>query len=695
MNASSLKFTPPPGLIITGKVTGTVDDSSNRIPLSISLGGKKNSQYDFYYTYSDNNGVLIGAKPPPNTPALILQGQSSQYVPIKYYATNHGILPQNLVPGQLLLRSNPENNILLRQNDIILGKSENKRLLLYNGEYASDNWYDSYNNNYNYHFNFSQSSRKIDGEIRREIGETNYPDSLKLIKEDFYRNIPSISLFSFDDFNSTELNEFVSLKSPNFTENREIVYEFSYSSNVLDLKSESENYLSSSEKASKSSTLPTLKKDRRASRADTLSLGLTSPNYLMESVKGTVVDIYGNLLDLNRFPIKNKLNGDLQSSQADNYFKIRENQRRGIAFHFEINAKKDLGKLNNPPDVNDTSDYARSRSRFFVDVDKEGQFKINIPASSESGNVPLLTRYENYNTVAAANDPSINPNELLFPSDAVDVLHDSFAAGMVNFNLKYESKKDQIKSKGGYNRGLISIKDKDGAEVSPIDRISKKITDGNNVSHLAHGTAYHDITATCISHQLPDLTNYLYNPPETLIFPNQVITHPIVSESIIVGKNAGGRSGSINLDGSIELNVGANTIDRQSIWLDTAGGMIANIGKDKNNISAAIGMDGQLLLQVGGFGINESQDSRFDSKGINNAYTSGAIDIRVITEGNNATVIRIDKTGISLISPTKIFIESNGEIDIRSNSKVSISGEIVEIEGRRVEKIAQSLNPTI
>ncbi len=89
----------------------------------------------------------------------------------------------------------------------------------------------------------------------------------------------------------------------------------------------------------------------------------------------------------------------------------------------------------------------------------------------------------------------------------------------------------------------------------------------------------------------------------------------VVSKIIYVGgdkANAGGRSGQINFDGSLELNVGANTVDRQSLWLDTAGGIVANVGRDKLNRSMIMGMDGDCFIQVGGYGV--STDSRFGSE---------------------------------------------------------------------------------
>jgi hypothetical protein len=679
-----------PGLLKEGKVVKT-DQVNNNVTIIAGISPTSPSlASDLHFTYADNNGVFIGALPPENNPASILQGHGGKFQAIGYYPSDHTILPR-LSPGQLLLKNNDFNRLSFLDNTITLGQFDGKGLVIDN----STDFFNStiFNNNLDYHFSFSQSSRKINAAVKRELSETNFPDNLKLIQDEFYKNIPSISMISEEDTLNGGFSEisssFLSFKNPSFIENRDLVYEFSYFYDVLDLKNESKNY----EKDPSKVNLPT--SDRRKSRSDTLSLSLTAPNYLMESVKGTVIDIYGNLLDLNRFPIKNNLQSNDDNSTVKNYFKIRENQRRSLAFHFEINARKDLGDSNNPPDVKSTQNYARDRSRFFIDIDKEGQFKINIPASSESGNIPLLTRYENYNTIAAADDSKINPNELLFPDDNIDILHDSFAAGIQDSNLKYDQAKSKIQKNAGYNRGLISIIDKGGAEVSPIDRISKDLTKGKEFSHIKHGTAFHDITATCIAHQRTSLVTYLYQKPPKWdeIFPYQVITEGVVSNQIKIGENAGGRSGSINLDGSIELNIGANTIDRQSVWIDTAGGMVANFGKDKNNISAAVNMDGQFLLHIGGNAIPQSQDSRF--KNNNNAFTSGALDVRVLVDGYGAVVFRIDKSGITLMSPTRISLESNGDIDIRSSSNISIKGERVTIQDRVVEKKITSVNNTI
>src|SRR5690606_16539066 len=113
--------------------------------------------------------------------------------------------------------------------------------------------------------------------------------------------------------------------------------------------------------------------NRKQSRADTLSLSLFSPNYLMETIKGTVVDIFGNILDLNRsvIPIGSE-NATIRLDQNDNkskaFLRIKELERKSLAYHFEINSRKDLTGDNGQislPDISSNEDYARNRSRFF------------------------------------------------------------------------------------------------------------------------------------------------------------------------------------------------------------------------------------------------------------------------------------------------------------------------------------------
>ena len=145
-----------------------------------------------------------------------------------------------------------------------------------------------------------------------------------------------------------------------------------------------------------------LRPNRRKSRADTLSLSLVAPNYLMESIKGTVVDIFGNILDYNRVPIPvgqgaNTLRPNNSPDKAAAFTSIKALERNSFAYHFEINARKNLTVQPNTSIIDALSINADNynakllRSRFSLDVNKEGQFKFNVPSSSETGSIPSIS----------------------------------------------------------------------------------------------------------------------------------------------------------------------------------------------------------------------------------------------------------------------------------------------------------------
>lgn len=602
--------------------------------------------------YSDN-GMFIGGLVKENTPIVVSRGEGGTWYFISFLMTNASFAPK-LVPNQLLIQSSDSSKITLdTSNNINLGSDTDKLHLYVNKKDINDTLMSStFNNN----FNFTEASRSITGIIKRETKKLdNYPSALKLESDDYSQRLYTISL----DPTATKAPSFINqVKNPPFAESREIVYEFANSYNVQDDLTESNLY---KKQGNTNAMLSSGTSDRRQSRADTLSLSLVSPNYLMETVKGTVIDIFGNILDLNRNPIpvgtKNLTlksnNGDTIPSDA--FDNIKAAERKSIAYHFEINARKDLksspgegvvGVL----DLNSSADYARNRSRFFLDIDKEGQFKLNVPASSETGNVPLLARYENYSTFGT--EENGNPNKLIYREDNLDIFLDSFST-------------QDIEIKSGTS------------QATPIDRITSE--------HIKKGMPFHSITNGLQVYKTdlaPKFFDYQYSPSVDLagFTTYQNIVSPVIN---IDGPkaNAGGRSASMHFDGSVEFSAGANTVDRQSLWMDLAGGMIGNIGRDLNNISTGLSLDGDMLIQIGGYGI--SSDGRF--KNVNNAYRGGVFDIRVMNEGFTVSVIRIDKNGITMATPNTFSVQAR-DINMNAERNLTLTGDNVFINDRLVNK---------
>jgi len=537
----------------TGKMKVKLNSSAPSVAQKII---EVESPYPLTTNNGSGPGLFIGAKVKEGTPVLVSQAMSNKYYFVNFYAENGVQIPtSHLKDDEILIFGSEKAKITLNRADdtIYLGSKikninlDNKKNIL---TFKVDNEY-----------HFTEASRSFNGAIMRENGPQKNKSANNIDLETRLDN----NLYEYKVVGLNP-NLMHSPNNPAFVENREIIYELE---NLAEVKSDQEE--ASLKKGIPSGTENYIYPSRRLTKSDALSLTLKYPNYLIETIKGTVVDIFGNILDINRFPVEN----DKSEDKSDTFLKIKEAQRKSVAYHFEINSRKDFSKssqsgndLFNYDAKHPDADYGRFRSRFFFDIDKEGQFKLNVPSSSEKGNIPLLTRYENYTNFST--EDNNNPNKILSSPEGrlIDILQDSFACPKLDLNsLTYAD-----------SPGSIKI-EKSGGEGAPKDRIYG--------SHIKHGTVFHDILATCYAHQKNDFIQYPYD-DATLSYLNSIpLLKDVVSDTVKISgddANAGGRSGILNFDGSIELNIGANTVDRQSMWLDTAGGLVANIGREKTQM---------------------------------------------------------------------------------------------------------------
>lgn len=676
MTNPTSKFDPPPGLLQKGTIQGydpvhgTMQVQLNTAP---AVKGQKRLQVDVPapHTMFYNNGLFIGTLPSQGTPVVIAQGLGGQYFFVSLVAENLPVVP-TLTQDELLIQSNDATYITLNtSNDISIGSDTNQiHINTGNKNFPKTNLISVNFQNENH---FTQAYREVGGLVKRDLRPNIYFDPDSKLEDDSYDK--KYKIIGLDP--TVTSNDLVSgsNKNPPLSEHREMVYEFQYISDVQDDVTEAGRYTT----AKQTPTVYT-SPNRRKSRADTLSLSLVAPNYLMEEVKGTVVDIFGNILDINRVPIpvgtgQNTLNPSNSQDKSTAYTNIRALERNSVAYHFEINARKDLTQQTGSTEVSllninsDTYNAKLLRSRFFFDINKEGQFKLNVPSSSETGSVPLLARYENYSTYGP--EDNNNPNKLWFRNDNLDIFLDGLAA--------YPQ---TPATDGGFNtdktvHGSITIKN-GNAIGTPLDRI--------NNNHMQHGTVYHDILQTCYTAQNNQFLNYQNkeNPMPIDLSYLTPLTN-VVSSTIYTGgsqANAGGRSGQVNLDGSLELNIGANTVDRQSLWLDTAGGIVANIGRDLNSRSAVVSMNGDVYIQIGGFGV--SGDSRFT---MNNGNYGAVLDLRISsTPGGYVNWVRVDQNGITVMSPGNIQIHSKGNMTLTADGNMTIDAASLTIQQRYVLK---------
>lgn len=688
-------FDPPSGLVKAATIKA-VDKKNFSIALTEKSAIKGNSPktdtIPAVYPLIDSSGMFIGSLPAKNTTITVEQELGGKYHFVAFEPENTDLIP-NLLPGQLLIQSSDRSKILMDSASHIKIGSDINNIHIFAG---SKNFLDSnlITTNFENENHFTQAFREIGGVVKRDIKPNPLAASASgrtKLEDDTYSIGPDTKIIGLDP--SATANDIPAgpTKNPALVEHRELVYEFQYKSSVVDDATEANRYAPKPPSVT-SFTTP----DRRNSRFDTLSLSLVSPNFLIEQIKGTVVDVFGNILDINRMPIPVGLsptttlrtNGTVVTTDAKkSYLNIKELERKSIAYHFEINARKDP-KLGSIQSTINNKDYNSKllRSKFFLDIDKEGQFKLNVPASSESGNISLLTRPENYSTFATTDSSNIGQTWFVQSGQPVsqDIFVDSFAApktspseGFPGFNSDFD-------------HGSIKLVDgATNADAGPPDRISQYVD--NSPFNIRHGTAYHDILTTCSLHQNGDTIEFWQLGTAEHAIDTTYIEDlkDLVKETITVSgpkANGGGRSGQINMDGSLELNIGANTVDRQSLWLDTAGGMIATIGRDRNNRSAMVNFDGDVFVQIGGLGIAVS-DTRFSGDTI---PQNGTFDVRIYN-GGFAHMLRVDQFGITLMSPASINIYSAQDIKINSDSDLSIEAETLLLNGRMVLKAGPSI----
>lgn len=596
--------------------------------------------------WSGPNGEFMGGFPPVGSSVTAKQSQGGQWF-IENYLPNLGAFGDSLntsaiKPGRALIQVKGGTRLFVDPKDgINIGSAQsyvhadpNRGLLSHNYAMAME---------------FTQASRKINGIVLRDIVENSNRNVLgSTLSSHIYSD--SLTPISMDPSASSSISVAGGgVRNPPLVEAREIIYEFA----------ESFGFRSDSEEAGRAGGTPQTQTSggRKDSRADVLSLNLHYPNQLMEIIKGTVVDIHGNIIDLNRniLPIGrvDELSLRKNPDKVDALARIRAQERKSLAYHWEINTRKggivdqETGaeSIVAVPDVDDVKDYARNRSRFFVDIDKEGQFKINVPASSETGNIALLTRYENYPAMQAKKDGITNPNAFIKNAERKDIYPESFAG------------KPGIKLSG-------SDSVLDGYEA-PIDRITG--------APMMLGTAYHDITKVCYS-LLPDAA--VINLYEDSVITSLEPYEKFVEENIIVsGKdaNAGGRSGTLNFDGHLSVNVGASTSDRQSLWTDFAGGIVSQVGRDKRGVSWAAHMDGDLVLQLGGAGIGNTFDSRFDD--LNDGARIAALDIRIMAGDRPMTIFRLDSMGVHVATEGRMNFDANQGMSFTTHGHMTFNAE--------------------
>lgn len=457
--------------------------------------------------------------------------------------------------------SNAESTLLFDKRGNIITKFGDSFVYLSKKNIASELVADKYVN--------TSASLKISGEIKRDLrtkvkisdvdvdklSSIDYDSKLSIIGRDPTKTVTYITSNAGGTVQSSADKIF---RNPAFVENREVFYEYSRDYQVSYISNNPEESIESTRYKNDGTKIDLVQSDRRdLSRANILNLNPIAYNSLIEKVYGNLVDRYGNVLDLNRNVISyTTLVSDASIYLQDPPQYQEQFLRRAIKLHLEINSRKKIDKEFVYNSVNSVEEkyIGHTHSRWSIDVDGEGLTKINIPSSSDNGNIPLLTRYSNTSLAAKNNTTSFRSE------NNIDVLHLAFGNKESGIDLP--------------------------SEYSPEDK-----GDRFTGEKIKYRTAYHDIVNTA----------------SDLFEDNQKALNTNLSNSFSGFSNAGGRSLHANLDGSLELNIGRDNIDGKSIIVDTSGGIISRVGRDNKNNSVVSQLDGNIKIKIGGDHI-ESQE---------------------------------------------------------------------------------------
>jgi len=448
---------------------------------------------------------------------------------------------------------------------------------------------------------------------------------------------------------------------------------------------------------------------------------------LIEIVGGNLVDINGNILDINYRPISYGNDDEVPRSDLGiSYDRARRVSRRGVGYHFQLSTNTRRS---------DPSEYSKN---FAFDVDKEGVIKINVPSSTDTGNIPFSSN-ANYLAgddsvdVTFLNASKLEPipvflrdengqpvipdkssqgythrrtgvrysvgADAYFPGNrdgAVGEIrvnttkyHNMFATAerLIANTIKVINLPQRFTDTSGFPEGISSMKPfevpiPESMFYSSTDKLQNLLGDDKSdfptfMSVVAvqpgppaiyHGGGMDEGNVGAV------IAGRLYSdddafPPYSNDFYSELNGNEVsvdLSTEDEPARPAGGKSANINFEGSVETSIGSDNYDQKSLVIDTKGSIVSWIGKDRNNRSVITQTDGDMLLNIGGSYEGQDENSSVMNK--------GRLEIRV-----NVT----DKKFVSTQFNNDSSSESNTNPGAESDYIISISENGIVIAGMK------------
>ena len=456
---------------------------------------------------------------------------------------------------------------------------------------------------------------------------------------------------------------------------------------------------------------------------------LLAPHELIEVMAGNVVDTFGRLYDINFRPViygTARTEVPTGNDSARTFERSQRASRRGLGYHFQLSTN--INSSDNP-DV---------EANFSFGLDKEGVMKLNVPMSSNTGNVPFVSGTKFYNDAGliesrfASNVPrEENVPITLRNSKGARKLPRMGTTGEAGFKretgVRYTNNNDYFPGSSGFIRvnhtkhhnmcaaaeklisntvhsivipdannkcgfvyGNITV---DGAFERDFSHVDLAGSKNPEILHMTYVEVEPGLPAmdpgggsTCIlAGKKRSASTDGKNRPFTNSFKideNSQATP--VDDSGNERSPAGGKSANINFEGAIDVSIGADNKDGKSFVLDTAGSLIAWFGRDANNRSMVVQTDGDMLINVGGGwkedGITMNK-GRFDLR-------VNVTDLGYVGDGKDATsygndgdyLISISEAGIVIagcVQGAPMVIRNAADIVIESGSKIIMSAPVV------------------
>lgn len=563
--------------------------------------------------------------------------------------------------GEIVIQASSGAHIDLRASgDIKLSNLKNDGLFL------SDTHRAVFLNSYQY-YNINDSGYTVEGRVKRF--SSGYMPGQDPVFIDLLTD-PEADAFTTDiardqTQQSLPMNRARGLsnviRNPAFSEKREQVLEFADSFFVRDAQVETDlasEFPKTLQEMSRSIAVrrgygqneQTFDNLRHTSRTNLLKL---DTNVMIERVQGTLVDIFGNVLDLNY----NKLNfPKLLDKGKESIAEAHALLTRSVAYHFQVNSRN----------IIDSS--STGNGKFTFDIDKEGQFKLNVPRSTTTGTVPTLSIFSTEDTDL---DSRIDITNIQLSKSTIATPTGGIAGSAFH---------DMTLTADRLIRHSIK-------SVTPI-RVH-----GNTLSMQSNGDTPNIefmVTDTTTADKIPSYTTTVSVQAED----------SAISKEIDPGL-AGGRSGQMNFEGSLEISIGKDETDEKSLMLDTAGSLIAWFGMDNHGRSIVANTDGAVSLNIG--------DYTTDSDG-NTIFNQGELMIRVNlvdekdpkiqlqpeTAANNKTtsdhIIYIGPKGIVIASGngTPLAIRSSGDLLIEAAGVLDLKAKEIRVDSGYLRKIKAS-----